>query len=299
MRGATLLLLPVAVLAVAGCGGGGVVGATPARRSNPDEEVTQALADAVKLIRQDRLVDAEQRLAGARPTATLDPDLLERLDYYLATVMVYNGELLRAQKLLAAHAQQAARRGDADSEAWMQSSSAWLRWAAGDHLGAAAENERISRILGGESDIDAIDRRALLLSQLWDRAFFLVDHAASVDEVQRADAMARADEARGEFEALAREPENHETIVLLGAYFAARRGEAAAAARAVNELPPDASTDARWLYVQIVVLESAGETAAAAALRARLKGRITLLTPLLLRALDGGRTVSGPSSSAS
>jgi hypothetical protein len=52
----------------------------------------------------------------------------------------------------------------------------------------------------------------------------------------------------------------------------------------------------RWLYVQIVVLEAAGDRAAAEALRARLRSTITLLTPLLERALS---SISGSSSSSS
>ena len=259
---------------------------------DPTVEVTVALGEAVKLIRERRFDEAERRLAASRGIAATDANELEKLDYYIATTMVYRGELQRAQQLIRAHAFSAASRGDVDSEAWMQSCSAWLRWAGHDHAGAIAENNRIAELAASQRD--PMDRRALVLSQLWDRAFFLIDQAAAAPEGERATALARAREARDAYETLASDPENRDEVQFLLAYFYWRTGDNAQAMRSLDGIPHEHVDDVRSLYVMTVVLETAGQREAAARARSRLRSAVNLLAPLLERAVERIVTAAPP-----
>jgi hypothetical protein len=279
-RGAILCVVFVFAGGAAGCGAPQKTVAVV----DPAAEVTVALSDAVKLIRAGRFDDAERRLAASRAVAAADPNELEKLDYYIATVMAYRGETARALQLIRAHSVSAASRGDVDSEGWMQSCSAWLRWAAQDHAGAVAENERIADLAGGLAD--AMDRRALLLSQKWDRAFFLLEQAQTADEADRGALLGRAREARDDYEALARDRDERDQIRLLGAYFAWRDGDPEKAAQTLAGVSVEQNDDVRALYVLSVVLDAAGQTETAARARSRLRSAVNLLAPLMERALE-------------
>src|SRR5688572_23656138 len=121
MRRRIAILVSVA-WSVAACGGSTQV----TQPVGPSEAVTDALSDAVRLIRGRRFDDAERRLAESRPIAAQDDHQLEKLDYYIATVLAYRGDLGRALRLIRAHANAASGRGDVESEVWMQSCAAWL-----------------------------------------------------------------------------------------------------------------------------------------------------------------------------
>ncbi len=165
----------------------------------------------------------------------------------------------------------------------MLSCSAWLRWAARDFAGAVAENQRILDL--ASEGTDTMDRRALLLSHQWDHAFFLIDLAAAAPDDDRAATLARAREARDAYEELAREPDDHDEIQLLAAYFAWRSGDAGAARSAAQGISAEQHDDARALYVLAVALDG-GRSEAAVGARRRLRGTINFLAPLLERAAE-------------
>lgn len=265
-----ITLLPLIFVALA-CGGPAQV----AQPVEPSDVVTQALTDAVRLIRTRRLDEAEDRLARVRLIAARDEHNLEKLDYYIATVLAYRGDVGRALRLVHAHAVAAAGRHDVDSEVWMQSCAAWLRWAVDDIDGAIAENDRIVRLLTDE--VDSMDRKAMATRHLWDRAFFLVEKAHAAPEGERDAAQRAATAARDEYDAYVRELEDKEDSRLLASWFAFRRDDRPGASK---ELGGDLDVeDVRGLFIQAVVLEGAP----AARAKDRLRNTVNLLAALLER----------------
>jgi hypothetical protein len=246
--------------------------------TGPSEVVTNALSEAVGLMRAHRYDDAERRLGEARTIAASDDHELEKLDYYIATVLAYRGDLGRALRLVRAHANAANGRGDIESEVWMQSCAAWLRWAVGDLGGAVMENERIAAIAGDEAD--TVDRRAMVARQLWDRAFFLVEKAFLVPEAERVGALRSASDARDAYDTFVRGSEAHEEGRLLAGWFAWKSGDVPAAQRALSGLSPD---DPRGLFIEAVVLEKTEDADTARTARARLQGTVNLLAAVLER----------------
>jgi hypothetical protein len=259
-------------------------------------EVTHALARAVGLIKARRLDAAERLLAEHRAAAAGDPRLLEQVDYYIATVLLYRGDLERAQRLLGAHASSAAARGDGDSQAWMESSLTWVRWGAGDLSGALAANQRLAQVATSGEGVEPGERRAWLLHHLWDRAFLLLEQGLAGPEAERGAAISLAREARAEHEGLARS-DARDARQALDAWFAWRLGDLPAAARAVAEIDLDEDVDARDLFVVSIVADATEQRPRAERARARLGGMVNLLVPLLIRARPGQepRSLSGES----
>ncbi len=259
----------------------GAAGPADDRPDDPGKEITDALVDAVKLIRARHLDEAERKLAAQRALAARDPRLLEKVDYYLATVLTYRGDLAQAQGLVHAHAQSAAARNDSDSEAWMESSLSWLYWAGGDLPSAIASNDRLERLASSE-DMDSGERRSWSLQHLWDRTFFLVEQAALAPEAERSTIQARARDVYREYETLAVDTAEA-SLAALGCWMAWRAGDAENATRLLGRIGLDDDHDARVLYVAMIVATATGDRPRAERARARLGGMVNLLVPLLLR----------------
>jgi hypothetical protein len=232
-----------------------------------DVTATHALVDAVKLIRAGQLEQAEQRLAVERERAREEPRRLEQVDYYLATVLVYQGDLVAAEHLIAAHVQAAAARHDGESAVWMTSSLAWLLWARGDTDGAllAAKNG-----LAAAEELDPEEKRAWSARLLWQRAFFLIDGGRE-----------GAAEARAEVDRLGPAETNGQTA--LRAYAQLRAGDGASAAASARNVHVDGDSDLATTYAVALVLDSTGDHEGAARVLGQITTKVGLLTPLFAR----------------
>jgi hypothetical protein len=244
-----------------------------------DVGAANAVADAVKLIRAGRLDEAERRLAVEREAARAVPRQLEQVDYYLATVLAYRGNLQGAEHLVAAHLQAADGRGDGESSVWMASSLAWLLWARGELEGAIEAVERGASARG----LDSEARRVWSERLSWERAFFLVDAAAAAPEDKRDAARRDADEA---FRALdqpgAAEPDSR---TALAAYAQLRGGDAAGAVEIARKVHLDADSDPTTAFAVALVLDAGGDAKGAAHARDQVSAKVGLLTPLFTKRL--------------
>jgi len=268
----------VVVALVIGCAGSQRENAPP---GDPSREVTTALADAVKEIRARRLDSAERLLAERRQLAAHDPRLLEKVDYYIATVLAYRGELGRARNLIEAHLTTAQNRGDIDSQAWMASSLVWILWASGSVDSALVVNERVVE-LASSNDLDSGEKRAWQLQYLWDHAFLLVEAAATAAEGDRAAAVERARQAQRDYEAAADSPLDASSLAALTAWVAWRTGDHAGAAAALARVDVERDRDARDLWVAWVVCAATGDRERAERARTRLANTVNILVPVLL-----------------
>jgi hypothetical protein len=255
-----------------------LVACAHAQPPQADVTATSAVADAVKLIRAGKLDAAEQRLAAEREKTREDPRRLEQIDYYLATVLSFRGDLVAAAHLLAAHAQAAAERRDPESTVWMSSSLAWVLWARGDVDGALLSLRRGAVAV---EDLDEDAHHAWGLKLLWERAFFLVDGVGSAEPEARDAARKVAAEARAELETAGKD--DHDARDALAAYAQLREGDAPGAAATARKVHLDADSDSALAYAVALVLDAAGDREQAARIRARAGAKIGLLTPLFAK----------------
>jgi len=267
MRVAVVLAGIVIITTLTGCGG------TPSDRS-ADQSSTSAIADAVKLIRGGHLNDAERRLITARAVASEDPRRLEQLDYYIATVRAYKGDLATAHKLIAAHAEAATQRREPDSVVSMTTSLAWLVWAEGD---AARAAEIVAGAAVGVDELDADARRAWTERIDFARAFFLIDIAAASPAEDRSARAADAEQARG---GLAEAAADHRSALV--AYAALRAGDLATATAAARGVTLDRQTEPPVAWVVAQALSGADAPRAAAA-RRQAASQIGLLAAIFAR----------------
>jgi hypothetical protein len=255
----------------------GLAGCATAQTASAPADVlaTQAIADAVKLVRAGRLDEAERRLSTARATVATDHRRLEQIDYYLASVFVLRGKVDDAHALIELHAQEAALRGDPESIAWMGSSLAWLLWWRGDLAGAVTAIDQAAAAMPA---LDGVARGQWSAKIDWERAVFLVDRAWAAPPEERADLVRGADQARAALTGL---PEDRQKA--LSAYAALRAGDVETAVRLARAVPLDEESDAAVIWAVATSLEAGGDAAAAAGVRRHGKRTVGLIAPLLER----------------
>jgi hypothetical protein len=215
-----------------------------------------------------------------------------RVAYERATEEAGRGEFTAGDRRLGALVAEA-ETIDGDAEFWLHNERTWLRWAAGDLVGALDEVERARSALSRVRALTAEASARTGLHEKWDRAYLLLEIAAKAPPTLKAEANRAADAARADYEAAARPLDDHDGEAVLEAFFAVRRGkprEALAAARRVNV---EADGDVQDLYVLALAFDVAKETAQAEAIRKRIVGaKGYLMKPLIVHQIKLDRAPS-------
>jgi hypothetical protein len=206
--------------------------------------------------------------------------------YRGATEAVASGELGRARQLLEALVPEAKTRPGDDTEFWLANELTWVRWIEGDAQGARAEVENAKTALD-HAMLPAAKKQTLRLHERWDRAYLALDRARREKGAERAKALADADRARADYEALARPADDRDGMAVLAAYFAWAHGDARAAAAAAKKVDVAHDDDLQDLYVVALALDAGGDHEGAARLRDRIcGGRTYLMKPVIARAMS-------------
>jgi hypothetical protein len=208
---------------------------------------------------------------AAAPTTT-------REAYARATTLLYQRDFDGALRVFQARVDAEHARGDLVKEAWLHNVMTWVRWAAGDHAGALAENEQVARVIADPS-VSADDRHGTMLHYWWDRAYLLAEDPAT---------RAQADDARKAYVAIADPKAEHDGLAVLAAFFAVVDGDGAAALAAAQEVDAAEDDDLQDLYVLALARDAGGDHAGADALRAMIrKGNEYPMKPMILLRLQG------------
>jgi hypothetical protein len=234
-----------------------------------------------------RKLDEARRCAFA-VEASGDYEMARRAAYTHVTALLYANDFTGSEAVFAKVMARDRRMGNAGNEAWVRNATTWLRWAQSDLDGALRENEAVRQIVEAAPLSDE-DKRGILLHYWWDRAYLLLDVAAT--KPNDAAAAQAADEARRRYEALAQEPDENDGLAVLAAYFAVRRGDARAARAAALAVDPAQDGDIQDLYILWLAFDAAGDRAAADDILRRIdQGAEYPMKPLILRALASEKT---------
>ena len=209
-------------------------------------------------------------------TATTTTTTTTREVYAQATKLLYARDFAGAIALFQARADALRARGERADEAWTHNAMTWMRWAAGDHAGALAENEQVAHAVADPS-VSADDRRGTMLHYWWDRAYLLAEDPAT---------RAQADAARKTYEELADPKDEHDGLAVLAAFFAVEDGDGAAALAHAREVDAEKDDDLQDLYVLALAHDLGGDRAGGDALRAMIrKGNEYPMKPIILQHL--------------
>jgi hypothetical protein len=231
-----------------------------------------------QLLAQHQLEPAQKCLAALPPEVSAKPAAV----YLRATACLYREDYAGATRAFDGLIAQtrAQPTPDRSKEAWTHNALTWVRWGAGDLQGAIAENEQVAQTLVNAPVSDE-KKRGILLHYWWDRAYLLLDLS-----LKDASAAARADQARRSYELLARQPDEHDGLAVLAAYFAWRRHDGAAALAAARQVDPAKDDDVQDLYILALALQAGGDADGAAAIRERIAAAAEYpMKPLILHEL--------------
>jgi hypothetical protein len=252
--------------------------------SAPAPTFKERMETVGRLLHEGRDDEAERELFAARAGLSGPPPAA--ITWGEATVALDRGDFARAQKLFEAHAAAETAAHHQRNAAWAHNALTWVRWGAGDGAGALAENEAVATIIT-RADVGPEVKRGVLLHYWWDKAYLLAE--------QHHDR--QADQARAEYQRLARQPDEHDGLAVLAAWFAVVRGDGKAARAAAVTVDVTKDDDLQDLYVIARALDAGGDAAGAAAVRARIRdGAAYPMKPLILRqmakeaAADGAAT---------
>ncbi len=230
-----------------------------------------------------------ERFAEVRALVDAPPTLPLRTTYKAsyeqATRAAGAGDLAEAHRLLAALVPQAKTHPDDDLEFWLHNELTWVIWAEGDVAGALDE------VLAAKATLDHATLpedqvRRLRLHELWDRAYLLLDRAHASAPADRAKRLAEAETARTAYTWLAKAAGDHDGKAVLDAYFAVRRGDAAAAKAAASQVNLAGDDDVQDLYVLALAFDRAKATASRDEVRAKIcRANDYLMKPLILRTM--------------
>jgi len=231
----------------------------------------------------ERFADVRALLDGGEPAAALHAK--QKRAYTEATAAAAAGQLDAAANVLAVLVPDAKKLPADDLEFWLHNELTWIRWAQGDHPGARAEVERAKATLDHGLLDDAKTLR-LRLHERWDRAYLAIEDALAAPPARRARAMAEADAARADYEAIARPADDHDGMAVLAAFFATRRHQGKAAAAEARKVDVAKDDDLQDLYVIALALDEGGDRDAAQRVRERICGaKEYLMKPLITRAM--------------
>jgi SnoaL-like protein len=222
---------------------------------------------------------AEFRAVLAQP-ASVPLRVRRKTAYEAAVAAASRGDDAAAVREIAALVPEAKTMPGDDLEFWLHNDLTWLKWSQGDGDGALAEVEAARATLDHGTLPDG-DRRSLRLHERWDRSYLLAEKARA-----RKGAMADADAARQDYEAIAVPAGDHDGLAVLEAFFALEKGDARSAARAAGRVDAEKDEDVQDLYVIALALDASGKKDDAARIRARICATKTyLMKPLIVRRL--------------
>jgi hypothetical protein len=275
---------------------------TPAPTPTPTPTPGDRLFDEITraLLRGDHreaaaVVERARRIA---PPAQPSADLIAYLD---ATVHAYQGDYRGAAGVMNAYI---AKVGPTAKAAFaFHDAMIALRTADGDLLGALVECEEMTRAgMQGTWTTDDPDRMTLVrLKEHWHRAYLLRMMAQTLTGAEREAFLDYAEHARRDYAVLAAPLAGlGDSIAVLDAYFAFCDGvpdRMRAAAQRVHVAEDD---DAEDLYLVQLALDGAGDSAAAAAVRARIRAQtsVNVLEPVFLAWMRADEAAVGGASPA-
>jgi hypothetical protein len=258
-------LAMVTLLLVAGC----ATTQTAETLTAPTNQ--QRMSNIDQLMEAGRNDEALRELESAKRGA--DPKQLDRIAYDEATIALEKEDYKKAQALFEARVAACRAEHRDESEAWLHNDLVWVHWAMGDDAGALAENELVASVVRASSLSDK-DKRGILLHYYWDKAYLLAEDHKD----------AEADAARAEFVATAHEPDDHDGLQVLAAWFAVVRGDGAAARAAAATVDATKDDDLQDLYVLARALELGGDSKGAEAIRERIRVAAPYaMKPLMIR----------------
>lgn len=203
--------------------------------------------------------------------------------YDAAVTAATSGDLAQARKLLRDLLQRARARPDDDAEFWLHNQLTWVEWADAQPVEALREADE-SKIAALHAALPADRTRALLLHHYWDRAYLLREAATAGHDEKKL--LQAALDAKGVYDALAREAHDDDGMNVLATFFAVRKGDAKAALDAAKKVDAAKDSDLQDLYVLALGYELAKDAATASALRARIcDAKPYLMKPLIVRTL--------------
>jgi len=244
-------------------------------------QLKQRLKECEALV-QARKLDQAKRCAESVEQGG-DYKLARWASYTRVTALLYEGDFQGSQQVFEAMMQRDRAHADAENEAWGRNATTWLRWGVHDLAGALGENERVRQIIEA-SKLSQDSKRSVLLHYWWDRAYLLLDVA--MQKPSDAAAAQAADDARKRYDQLARQPDQHDGLAVLAAYFAVRRGDAKAARDAAITVDPAKDDDVQDLYILWLAFDAAGDRVAADDIRRRIEKSYDYpMKPLILREL--------------
>ncbi len=258
--------LSILLLVVAGCAH---TQATTETLTAPTFQ--QRMSNVYQLLEAGRDDEAARELDAAKSGA--DAKQLLHIAYDEATIALDKEDFSKAQRIFEAQAASAKAEHRAEDEAWLHNALVWVHWATGDRAGALAENEQVAAVARASSLSDD-DKRGILLHYYWDKAYLLVEDHKDAD----------ADAARAEFVGTAKEPNDHDGLAVLAAFFAIERGDAAGAKTAAATVDVTKDDDLQDLYVLARAMELGGDAKTAESIRQRIRaGAPYPMKPLMLR----------------
>ena len=276
--------LGVVLLVACGCAPAGArPGAAPpaaasaaAARQQLVDQVTQALR------RGDPAAAAEAVERARHQVPAPSAQLLAYLD---ATVHSYQEDFQGAARVMNDHV---AKAGATTQDAFaFHDAMIALRTADGDLLGALVECEEMTEAgtLGTWRSDDGDRLTTVRLKQHWHRAYLLRMIAQTLAGAEREAFLGYAERARQAYVALAAPLGTlGDSIAVLDGYFALCDGDPARMRDAAHRVHVAEDDDVEDLYLVQVALDGAGDHAAAAAVRARIRALpfVTVLTPVML-----------------
>jgi len=224
--------------------------------------------------------------ASASATATAsDLQSRHKQAYAEATAAAGRGDMDAAIRALSRIADEVQDRDDEPLAYWIHNELTWLHWAKGDNPGALAETMKGKAALD-RSKLPADKVRSMRLHQLWDAAYLLLEIALAKPASQRAAAMAAADAAHSEYEALGRAADDRNGMAVLWTFFYLRKGDVMHAAMTTDRVDVAHDDDVQDLYVLAATHQRVGDTEKADELRKRICGADTyLMKPLIVAQL--------------
>jgi hypothetical protein len=254
------------LLTLAGC----ATASAAAPKQKPKDPYKEEVHHAETAMQKGAFDEAAAALDRAAQAAAADQKKLAWVKYDRTVLAVYRGDLPKAAALLAADLPALAQHQDSDDEFWAHNELTWIRWAAGDLAGALVETGEQRRCADTVA-LSPKDKASLLRHALWDRAYLLRELAASQPESSRAPTIVYARAAREEYDRAAQAIGGEDGQAVLEAWFALNDGDGAAAAKAAKRVDAAKDGDIQDLYVLQRALELGGDTAAAEAIRERIR----------------------------
>ncbi|MEO6572474.1 MAG: hypothetical protein ABIP89_01455 [Polyangiaceae bacterium] len=244
------------------------------------------VAISIAAMNQGAFADAKEALAAA---ATRE-DTFEQtyhLAYLEATLAAFEGRLDVSAERLTSVLSHARSHTDGDKEFWLHNELTWVRWAAGDLAGALAECDAM-RDAVDRSTLAKAAKNGLMLHQLWDHAYLLLEVADAQPASSRAAAVSYANDARERYDELAKPSGDHDGMAVLEAFFLLHEHAFAGARDAAKKVDIEKDSDLQDLYVIALALAASGDAAGAGAVRARIRGskNVYLMRPLIVQRMD-------------